>query len=580
MFEKNLKSLEKINKSLANKISRTPLKEVLGHISAVKNEKNEYILTKDKNYIDDTPSPEFTAKEVYSQNIKTAISRHDFIVIFGLGLGNLLDYTHQQSMCSLILYEPDLNILRFTFEYVDLKKYFADGRLYVTDNIHECTNYIYEKYLLDDKIEFVYLKNYLLQHTSEFNLLTERVFEVCKNKIIDMNTTKKHSKNWVKNSLINASANYSHYPVNIFINKFKDKTALILGAGPSLKDNLEKIKQYRDKFVIFAVHRTLDTLKNSGITPEFCVIIDTNWVQKNITKDLKYLEQINFIADLKADSYISSLKLKNIFTYYPQNSILAEKLETKLPEEIKCLETGGTSTICAYNCAKLMGFKNLIFAGTDLAFKEGTAYCDGKITTANNSHSVKIQNVIRQTTKVKSVTGEYIETREDYAGFIKQFEILFAKDKTSNIYNLSEFGAFINGMKYKSLDEICEKINSVEVSVNDIINDTISENEEIAEKIKNATKTILQEEYAKIKPITNSVNEWFEMYSQHPSFFDYAAKIVPMITSTMILQDAVQIELIKFSKLVLSTNEQERKEFLEDLFKTILLYAKNLDNLI
>ena len=35
MFEKNLKSLEKINKSLANKISRTPLKEVLGHISEV-----------------------------------------------------------------------------------------------------------------------------------------------------------------------------------------------------------------------------------------------------------------------------------------------------------------------------------------------------------------------------------------------------------------------------------------------------------------------------------------------------------------------------------------------------------------
>ena len=150
MFENNLKALEKVNKSLANKIRKINIAQASERVGAIKNENGEYILTRNNKYIDDIPSPIESAKEIYSSSVKSAISRHDFIIIFGLGLGNLLDYTHRKSVCNLVLYEPDLDILRFTFEYVDLTKYF-DGRLYITNNLVECTNYIGEKYLLDDK---------------------------------------------------------------------------------------------------------------------------------------------------------------------------------------------------------------------------------------------------------------------------------------------------------------------------------------------------------------------------------------------------------------------------------------------
>ena len=70
------------------------------------------------------------------------------------------------------------------------------------------------------------------------------------------------------------------------------------------------------------------------------------------------------------------------------------------------------------------------------------------------------------------------------------------------------------------------------------------------------------------------------MYSEHPSFFDYAANILTKVTSTMILQEFIQIELIKFSKLVLSKEEQLKREFLHEIFKQMLSYDKNLYNLI
>ena len=96
MFENNLKALEKVNKSLANKIRKINIAQASERVGAIKNENGEYILTRNNKYIDDIPSPIESAKEIYSSSVKSAISRHDFIIIFGLGLGNLLDYTHKK----------------------------------------------------------------------------------------------------------------------------------------------------------------------------------------------------------------------------------------------------------------------------------------------------------------------------------------------------------------------------------------------------------------------------------------------------------------------------------------------------
>lgn len=578
MFENNIKVIEKVNPTLAYKIKNISIQETSKDIGAIKNENGEYILTKNKKYIDDTPSPLQSAKEIFAQQIKSAEFRHDFIVIFGLGLANLLDYTHSMSITSLVLFEPDLNIWRFTCEYVDLTKYFEDGRLFVSSNLTECTNYISEKYLLDDKIEFVYLKNYVLQHPSEFTVLTERIYQACQEKIIDMNTIKKMSKVWTSNVFTNLKTIENQYPVNLLANKFANKTALILGAGPSLKDNIQQIKENREKFVIFAVHKTLDTLKNYGITPDFCIIVDAQFIEQSITKDFEFIKNIHLISDIKSDTYARFLPFKRQFTYYSENNLLSEKLYEKT-NLTKQLPTGGTSTICAYNCAKFFGVKNIIFAGLDLAFKNDTAYCDGKNVITTSQTKVTIQNLTVDTVEVKSITGEYIKTRKDYAYFIKQFEQLFAKDRNLNIYNLSSFGAFINGMKYVKAEEIFPELETLE-NANTILEKELENKEYIPNLIKEKSLEILKEEDKKLAPIEELIDEWFEMYAQHPSCFDYASNIITKITSTMLLEEYIQIELLRFTKLVLSQNTEEKRTFAVNLFTLIKNYSRILHNLI
>ena len=433
--------------------------------------------------------------------------------------------------------------------------------------------------MLEDKIEFLFLKNYVLQKPSEFTVLTERIFETCQEKIVDMNTIKKMSKIWIDNSIKSFTNFKQRYPINLLENRFKNKTALVLGAGPSLKDNIEKIKQNRENFVIFTVHRTLETLRKNGITPDFCVIVDAQWVKQSFTQDLEYLKEVNFIVDIKADNYVYSLPCKNLFTYFTKNSICAQKIATKMLGEIKLLESAGTSTITAYKCARLLGCKNIIFAGVDLAFKNDTAYCDDKNVVTNTQSSVKIQNIVHETTEIKSITGEYIKTRVDYACFIKQFEAFFAQDKNVNLFNLTTFGAFINGMKYDNLENIIQIIKPEKTDAREILDNFIDTTTFNPQKLIDKAKEVFKEEEARIQPLINAIDEWFEMYLEHPSFFDYATNIITKITSSMILSEYVQIELLRFTKLVLDKDEEKKKMFVLELFKQIKTFYKNLNNL-
>lgn len=580
MFKNNLKALRTINKQLADKISKISITEAEKELSVLKTTENEYILQKNNLPVDDTPSPLQSATELYQQNIKSAVTRYDFIIIFGLGMGNILDFVHNKSLSQIVLYEPDINILRFTMEYVDLTKYFQNGRMFITNNLVECLKYIQKKFLLNDKIEFMYLKNYVMQHPSEFKVLTDRIFEVCQQKIIDMNTIKVMSKVWIKNIFSRFKQQKDFYSLDILSNKFKDKTALVLGAGPSLKDNIEKIKENRDKFIIFAVHKTLKTLKNNGITPDFCVIIDAKWVKETIIDDDEYLKNINFVIDIKSDYALNSMPSKKDFIYFTNNCTFSNKLALKMLGKINLFEPVGTSTLTAYKVAKTLGFKNIIFAGIDLAFKNDTAYCDDNIAITTGKNTVVIQNVQRETTEIKSITGEYIKTRLDYASFVRQFESLFAKDKTSKLYNLTTFGAFINGMKYDSLDNILNKISAEKYDVDRVINNTLLNNSEMPLVIYKNSMEIFLEEQKRIQQIVKEVDEWFEMYSEHPLFFDYASKIITKITSSMILHEYVQIEILRFTKLIFEKNDETKLQFIKELFTNIKSFSNDLNNLI
>ena len=70
--------------------------------------------------------------------------------------------------------------------------------------------------------------------------------------------------------------------------KYKDKTTVMLGAGPSINKHLDQLRELQkdDNFVFVSVHSGVAHMLNNGITPHYCTIADADPTVKRFWSDL------------------------------------------------------------------------------------------------------------------------------------------------------------------------------------------------------------------------------------------------------------------------------------------------------
>jgi hypothetical protein len=236
-------------------------------------------------------------------------------------------------------------------------------------------------------------------------------------------------------------------------NKFEGQTALILAAGPSLKDNYEKIKANRGKFVIFAVNKVLKDVLANGITPDFVVCLDPQNIEKTFEGLDSQLEKINCICDVKSSYLLFKKVFKKIYVTFSTGDMIVKELKEYNPS-IVTYECGGSAATMSLVVASKLGFSKIIFSGLDLAFKNDVAYANGETINKISDNMINADHAQKELTKIKSVTGEDVLTREDYAAYVKHFETLIKEYNITDIYNTTSFGAAIQGMKNVPFENI------------------------------------------------------------------------------------------------------------------------------
>ena len=452
MYNRNLEFLD--NPGLKSRLGNITLDESSKDMSYCMTPSNDYLLMKNDVPFDDLTNPRQAVKDMLKTSIKNPMDKNDIIITFGIGLCYLLDEVYNTYPCKIFIYEPDIYVLHFVLNNVDISEHLASGRIYITDKLDELMKKLSEVYITKDKIEVVYLKNYAVVKSQELLELTQRVYETCRSKMVDINTITRFSKIWLLNTLknINAINSSNAYKLSKIKNKFSGQTALILAAGPSLNENIEKIKANRDKFVIFAVNKVLRVLEANGIIPDFIVCLDACSLSNTLTGLEDFCAKTNCIMDIKSDSILFTKNFKRIFVSFSQNDMVVKKLAEY--NDIAAYECGGSATTLALVAAVQMGFSKIIFSGLDLAFKGDVIYSTGELVKKVTDTQMVIANVKKNLVKVKSVTGELVNTREDYAAFIQHFETLIKDLGFGEIYNTTSFGAQINGMKNVQFDDI------------------------------------------------------------------------------------------------------------------------------
>ena len=480
MFDKNLQALN--NEALKRRLAKVDILESRSGITYLVTESKDYIILKDDVPIDDLNNPREAIKKNLKSSIKSEMKQNDIIITFGIGLGYLLDEVYNTYPSKIFVYEPDINILHFVLNNVDISEHLSSGRVYISNDLDELLTKLSSVYLTKDKVEIVYLQNYAFIRNKELLMLTQKVFETCKSKLVDISTIAKFSERWLVNTLDNISAVNKNECclLSDLEDKFIGQTALLLGAGPSLNDNIEKIKANRGSFVIFAVNKITRYLEEHNIIPEFIVCLDAGNMEKTLSVSPEYLAKTNCLMDIRVDRAIFNKKFKRVFVNFSNTDSVINKL-AQTNSFIKMYESGGTSTILALVSAVKMGFSKIVLAGIDLAFKDNIIYADGETLNRVSQDEIIVDSVKKNLVQVKSVNGGTVYTRDDYQAFIHQFGEVIKTLGYENVYNISDFGADINGVKpvnFTSLNlmtpanlEILDEVNSFKFKLEEFIQD-------------------------------------------------------------------------------------------------------------
>lgn len=453
MFEKNLEFIK--DEDLKSRLRGFAIDETKANMSYCMTRSNDYLLMKHDIPLDDLDDPRKAIQKMMADTIKKPMENNDIIITFGIGLCYQLDEVFNAYPSKIFVYEPDTKLLHFVLNNVDISDHLKSGRVFIFDNLDSLVSKLAEIYLTKDKVEILYLKNYAVVKSQELLELTQKVFETCKSKMVDINTITRYSKVWLDNTLKNIGTinKSTAYMLSDLEGKFIGQAALVAASGPSLTENIDFIKNNREKFVIFAVNKALKTLIDNNITPDFIVCIDPRFVTKTLEGYENQLENINCITNINSESGILNNKFKKVFISFPPNDMVINKL-SQYNTFIKQQESGGSATTMAFVSAVKMGFSKVVLTGVDLAFKGEQVYSTGEAYEKISANEIKINYITKNITTVPSVTGTGVITSDDYAAFINHFEVLIKELNFASTYNTSSFGANIPGTKNMPIDKI------------------------------------------------------------------------------------------------------------------------------
>lgn len=296
------------------------------------------------------------------------------------------------------------------------------------------------------------------KETKQFQVIKKEVHQQC---IISYfgNHDRIYSYKIFKNFYSNIDKLKSSFLINNFKNKFKDKPAIVLGAGPSLKASFETLKRLQNKALFIAGGSAITCLSRMNILPHLGVIIDPNFDEYERMRESESFE-IPMIYSTRVNSGVF-----NTFNG-PLGYIKGEIcgfFEVWLDKELKItsksvynknLEKALTVTTISLMLARYLGCNPIILDGIDLAYSQNQRYSVDiiKNNKLNEEQPVESENYLSINKHNKEVfTNLNWEIERDWISS-------FAKDnKKIKFVNATKDGLKIEGIEDNSLLEIEKK---------------------------------------------------------------------------------------------------------------------------
>ncbi len=240
-------------------------------------------------------------------------------------------------------------------------------------------------------------------------------------------------KRWRKNYDSNMSLEHQFYAD---LNKdFNKDEWVVVGAGPSLNDNVDFIKESVGKRTICAINASFKWFYLNNIKPDLCTACDpNNSMIPHIEGYEEFSEDVPLIADIVTNARYIELYRGPRYYIFSEGAALVIGKE-KVVGGIWTY--GGTVTSMALEVALRMGAKKVYMIGADLAYPDGVTYASGV------GHDVSKWTKSEET--VISVDDKIIPTSIVFTEYKYMIENQIAEYPEVEVVNRSLHGAYLKG---------------------------------------------------------------------------------------------------------------------------------------
>lgn len=305
--------------------------------------------------------------------------KSDIIFIFGLGLGyELKEMIKKDYKKNYFIVEPDKDVYKTMLETIDIKFMTKHNLTFILNDdpnsiANDFNNFIIKNHTTN--VRFVILPSY----QCIYNELISRMFDEIKKVMLvfkgGFSTTFGTAKQWSLNYSNNLQYLYETEPISNLYKAFEGVPAVIIGAGPSVEENIEHLKKIYNKALIITGGSGMSVAENNNIKCHIAGVMD-GWSDiEKIYKNLELNKDINLFYSTQVYSEIPKMVNGHKFLL---NQVEADHFINKKMKWDFWNQFSGPSitNVLAYHLAKL-GCDPIIFVGQDLCYSKAKLYAKG-----------------------------------------------------------------------------------------------------------------------------------------------------------------------------------------------------------
>jgi len=298
----------------------------------------------------------------------------------------------------------------------------------------------------------------------EVRLLIKRLID---KKAGDKATIRTFGNVFLRNALNNLNNFKSVHPVSALAGRFRGRKAVIVSSAPSLEDNIDKLKSYKNDLYIIAVDSAIPVLNSYGIKPDFIISIDP---QARIGEHFlghEVYEALHIFSIVSPPELVEKYKGFISLNSHPVSQII----DDIYPETLGSIDSStGSVAGDAVKFAILAGFEFIAMTGFDFSFSGNIIYA--RETAYQKRYTQYFNNRFKTTETFNaayifkssgSLISEGKYTRRSFINYRNSLDSFIKENKLDNVFMINRRGLPLANAKSADFDSFM----SIQCSVKD-----------------------------------------------------------------------------------------------------------------